>query len=86
MRKHTGQMYRCRTCHFKTVNKTHLLEHEATHSGTVHKCSICSKHYSTLKSMLQHIRRLHSQTEKGKQYLAQFITPKEGEWGLSVAV
>lgn len=78
MRKHTGQMYRCRTCSFKSVNKTHLLEHEATHSSVVHKCAICQKHYSTIKSLINHVRKYHNNTEEGKEYLTQFIGPKEG--------
>lgn len=78
MRKHTGQMYCCRTCDFKSVNKTHLLEHEATHSGVVHKCALCKRHYSTIKSLINHVRKYHADTDSGKEYLSQFISTKEG--------
>lgn len=79
MRKHTGQYYRCRTCEFKTVNKSHLLEHEGTHSGTVHSCSLCRKHYSTIKSLSNHVRIYHSNTEEGKVYYQKFVNIKEGK-------
>ena len=79
MRKHTGQMYRCRTCDFKTVNKSHLLEHESTHSGTVHICALCHKHYSTNKSLINHVRIYHSKTEEGKLYHQKFVQVKEGK-------
>ncbi|XP_067933010.1 zinc finger protein ZFAT-like [Watersipora subatra] len=78
MRKHTGQMYRCRTCKFKSVNKSHLLEHEATHSGTVHSCALCHKHYSTIKSLINHVRIYHSKTKEGKAYHQKFVQVKEG--------
>lgn len=78
MRKHTGQMYSCRTCDFKSVNKSHLLEHEATHSGVVHKCVLCKKHYSTIKSLVNHVRIYHSKTEEGRAYHQQFVHAKEG--------
>ena len=78
MRKHTGQMYKCRTCKFETINKSHLLEHESTHSGVIHKCALCKKHYSTPKSLITHIRLYHSKTEEGKAYLQKFVAAKEG--------
>jgi len=79
MRKHTGQMYRCKTCDFQSVNKSHLLEHVSTHSGIVHKCALCKKHYSTVKSLINHVRNYHSKTDEGKAYYQKFVQAKEGE-------
>lgn len=65
------------------MNKTHLLEHEATHSDVVHKCALCSKDYSTVKSLINHVRKYHAGDKEGKDYLAQFIATKEGELDLN---
>ena len=65
MRKHTGQYYRCIKCKFKTVNKSHLLEHEMTHSGIRHLCEICKKDYNTQKSLMNHVRKYHT-SKKGE--------------------
>ncbi|GAB1603206.1 zinc finger protein ZFAT-like isoform X1 [Argonauta hians] len=77
MRKHTGQFYICCKCSFKTVNKSHLLEHEATHSNVRHACEMCKKDYNTIKSLVNHIRKYHSVTRKGKQYLAKFLQGRQ---------
>ena len=47
MRKHTGQYYHCKHCDFRSVNKSHLVEHEATHDKKRHLCAICQKDYAT---------------------------------------
>ncbi|XP_033754762.1 zinc finger protein ZFAT-like isoform X2 [Pecten maximus] len=79
MRKHTGQYYKCTDCSFKSVNKSHLLEHVATHNKKKEKCDICKKTYKTLKSMINHIRKYHSSTAKGREYLATFLqNPAKG--------
>lgn len=72
MRKHTGQYYRCIKCKFKTVNKSHLLEHEMTHSGIRHLCEICKKDYNTQKSLMNHVRKYHT-SKKGREYLSRFM-------------
>ncbi|XP_029647572.1 zinc finger protein ZFAT isoform X2 [Octopus sinensis] len=77
MRKHTGQFYICCKCSFKTVNKSHLLEHEATHSNVRHACEMCKKDYNTIKSLVNHIRKYHSNTRKGKEYLAKFLQGRQ---------
>lgn len=77
MRKHTGQFYICCKCSFKTVNKSHLLEHEATHSNIRHACEMCKKDYNTIKSLVNHIRKYHSNTRKGKEYLAKFLQGRQ---------
>ncbi|XP_069113038.1 zinc finger protein ZFAT-like [Argopecten irradians] len=79
MRKHTGQYYKCSECDFKSVNKSHLLEHAATHNKKKEKCDICKKSYKTLKSMINHIRKYHGTTAKGREYLATFLqNPTKG--------
>ena len=69
MRKHTGQLYRCSACTFSTINKGHLIEHEAVHSKERHECEICHKDYSTQKSLYGHVRRKHADTPDGKDYM-----------------
>lgn len=76
MRKHTGQYYKCRSCDFKSVNKTHLLEHEATHSNVRAKCDLCKRDYNTVKSLINHVRKYHCDTTSGKAYLETFLTGK----------
>ncbi|KAL3859095.1 hypothetical protein ACJMK2_009328, partial [Sinanodonta woodiana] len=73
MRKHTGQFYKCSSpnCQFKTVNKSHLIEHEATHSNIRHPCEVCKKDYNTIKSLINHVRKYHT-SKKGKEYLQTF--------------
>ncbi|XP_052061305.1 zinc finger protein ZFAT-like [Mytilus californianus] len=77
MRKHTGQFYKCRNCDFKSVNKTHLLEHEATHSGQKAKCDICKRDYNTVKSLINHVRKYHIGTQRGKTYLDTFLSGRK---------
>lgn len=77
MRKHTGQYYRCRNCDFKSVNKSHLLEHEATHSNQKSKCDICKRVYNTVKSLVNHIRKYHLDSARGKAYLETFLTGRK---------
>lgn len=77
MRKHTGQYYRCRNCDFKSVNKSHLLEHEATHSNQKAKCDICKRVYNTVKSLVNHIRKYHLDSGRGKAYLETFLTGRK---------
>ncbi|KAI8759371.1 zinc finger protein ZFAT [Biomphalaria glabrata] len=72
MRKHTGQFYRCEQCEFKTVNKSHLVEHMMTHDNRRSQCMICQKDYSTLKSLINHVRKYHTD-KKGKEYLQTFL-------------
>ncbi|KAH9515590.1 hypothetical protein Btru_011507 [Bulinus truncatus] len=72
MRKHTGQFYRCDQCEFKTVNKSHLVEHQMTHDNRRSQCLLCEKDYSTLKSLINHIRKYHTD-KKGKEYLQTFL-------------
>ncbi|CAL1545757.1 unnamed protein product [Lymnaea stagnalis] len=72
MRKHTGQFYRCDHCEFKTVNKSHLVEHQMTHDNRRSQCILCHKDYSTLKSLINHIRKYHTD-KKGKEYLQTFL-------------
>ena len=69
MRKHTGQFYKCSKCEFQSVNKGHVLEHEATHSNVKQTCQICKKDYSTIKSLTNHIRKYHGNTTAGQKYL-----------------
>lgn len=73
MRKHTGQFFRCKFCDFKSVNKSHVLEHEAVHSNVRHQCDICKKDYNTLKSLINHVRKYHKNTPKGEEYLSSFL-------------
>ncbi|PVD20845.1 hypothetical protein C0Q70_19006 [Pomacea canaliculata] len=77
MRKHTGQFYRCKHCDFRTVNKSHLLEHEATHSKTRHPCALCHKDYSTGKSLINHVRKYHANSRRGRQYLQTFLQGRQ---------
>ncbi|XP_012940881.1 zinc finger protein ZFAT [Aplysia californica] len=72
MRKHTGQFYRCEQCDFKTVNKSHLIEHKMTHDSRRSQCMICRKDYSTLKSLINHVRKYHTD-KPGKEYLQTFL-------------
>lgn len=79
MRKHTGQFYKCGDCSFKSVNKSHLLEHVATHSKTKERCDICKKTYKTQKSLINHIRKYHGNSDKGRDYLTTFLqNPSKG--------
>lgn len=73
MRKHTGQFFRCKVCDFKSVNKSHVLEHEAVHSNVRHQCDICKKDYNTLKSLINHIRKYHKNSGRGEEYLSSFL-------------
>lgn len=72
MRRHTGQFYQCRHCSFKAVNKSHVLEHEATHSTERLICKLCKHDYSTVKSLINHIRKYHHD-KKGEEYLLQYM-------------
>ncbi|GFR74629.1 zinc finger protein ZFAT [Elysia marginata] len=72
MRKHTGQYYRCDQCDFKTVNKSHLVEHQMIHTNRRAQCLLCQKDYSTLKSLINHVRKYHTD-KKGKEYLQTFL-------------
>ncbi|KAK3757650.1 hypothetical protein RRG08_000162 [Elysia crispata] len=72
MRKHTGQFYRCDQCDFKTVNKSHLVEHQMIHTNRRAQCLLCQKDYSTLKSLINHVRKYHTD-KKGKDYLQTFL-------------
>ena len=72
IREHTGQLYTCSKCAFATPNKTHLLEHEDTHSNVKSTCRFCKKKYSTRKSLVNHIRRYHANKD-GRSYLAEFM-------------
>ena len=65
MRRHTGQLYRCSNCSFATCNKSHLVEHIRTHARSKQPCRICSKKYTTEKSLVNHIRKYHK-GENGK--------------------
>jgi len=65
MRKHTGQYYHCDKCKFRTVNKSHLIEHQQTHANIKQQCNMCKKMYNTLKSLMSHIRKYHD-NPKGK--------------------
>lgn len=78
IRKHTGQFYKCdhEGCKFRTVNKSHLLEHSMTHSGEKHQCEICKKLYNTQKSLMSHIRKYHD-NHKGRDYLATFMQGRD---------
>lgn len=76
MRKHTGQFYTCPECDFKTVNKSHLIEHKSTHSLEKQQCEMCKKDYKTVKSLINHIRKYHS-SKRGKEYLQRFTTGRQ---------
>ncbi|XP_045192490.2 zinc finger protein ZFAT-like [Mercenaria mercenaria] len=78
IRKHTGQFYKCEHsgCKFKTVNKSHLLEHSMTHSGEKHQCELCKKLYNTQKSLMSHIRKYHDNA-RGREYLSQFMQGRD---------
>lgn len=129
MRKHTGQYYHCKHCDFRSVNKSHLVEHEATHDKKRHLCAICQKDYATGeiwtvwgqpvvdlviynhvqnqpllknaegeedgalsswcgfpllslyfttgKSLINHVRKYHSNSRKGQQYLQTFLQGRQ---------
>ncbi|XP_046329352.2 zinc finger protein ZFAT-like isoform X1 [Haliotis rufescens] len=77
MRKHTGQFYNCSKCSFRTVNKSHLLEHEATHSNVRKQCQMCKKDYNTLKSLINHVRKYHKFSAKGREYLQTFLQGRQ---------
>ncbi|KAL8564633.1 hypothetical protein ACOMHN_032189 [Nucella lapillus] len=77
MRKHTGQYYQCKHCEFRSVNKSHLVEHEATHDKKRHPCAICHKDYATGKSLINHVRKYHSNSRKGQQYLQTFLQGRQ---------
>lgn len=77
MRKHTGQYYKCRNCDFKSVNKSHLIEHEATHSNQKAKCDICKRVYNTVKSLVNHVRKYHLDSSRGKTYLETFLSGRK---------
>ncbi|XP_070205765.1 zinc finger protein ZFAT-like [Littorina saxatilis] len=77
MRKHTGQYYQCKHCDFHSVNKSHLVEHEATHEKKRHPCAICQKDYATGKSLINHVRKYHSNTRKGQKYLQTFLQGRQ---------
>ncbi|KAL4235227.1 hypothetical protein ACF0H5_006865 [Mactra antiquata] len=85
IRKHTGQFYKCEhpNCKFKTVNKSHLLEHSMIHSGEKHQCSLCKKHYNTQKSLMSHIRKYHD-NYKGREYLATFMQGRDVSRGSTI--
>ena len=72
MRRHTGQLYKCAHCPFKSVNKGHLIEHQAIHNKTREVCKLCRRDYNTPKSLLNHVRKYHGHTAKGKEYLNSF--------------
>nr|KAG5708031.1 hypothetical protein BaRGS_025169 [Batillaria attramentaria] len=77
MRKHTGQYYNCKHCDFRTVNKSHLVEHEATHDKTRHPCALCQRDYATSKSLINHVRKYHSNSRRGRQYLQSFLQGRQ---------
>ncbi|XP_050398943.1 zinc finger protein ZFAT isoform X1 [Patella vulgata] len=79
MRRHTGQFYVCQKCPFHSVNKSHLIEHEATHNNTRYLCNLCKKDYNTQKSLVNHIRKYHCDSQKGKDYLAIFLNKRTNQ-------
>ncbi|XP_074645568.1 zinc finger protein ZFAT-like isoform X2 [Tubulanus polymorphus] len=74
MRKHTGQFYRCKSCDFKSVNRSHVIDHESIHNAERHRCEICQNDYSTLKSLINHVRKYHGSNQRGVDYLQQFLS------------
>ncbi|XP_060597542.1 zinc finger protein ZFAT-like [Ruditapes philippinarum] len=78
IRKHTGQYYKCDQsgCKFRTVNKSHLIEHAMIHNGEKHQCELCRKLYNTQKSLMSHIRKYHDNL-KGREYLSTFMQGRD---------
>ncbi|XP_067136935.1 zinc finger protein ZFAT-like isoform X2 [Centruroides vittatus] len=72
MRKHTGNYFKCSQCNFQSLNRSHLAEHEATHSNRRHQCKLCHNYYNTVKSLMNHVRKYHTNSH-GRQYLSTFL-------------
>lgn len=65
-RIHTGQTIKCGLpgCHFETVRKHNLVQHQITHSKEKpHQCEICGKSFSLVKNMRRHML-MHNFTAK----------------------
>ena len=70
-RRHTGMMFHCTRCSFKTANRSHLTEHEQTHVSDLRVCDLCCRDYKTLKSLVNHTRKYHARSPAGASYLAR---------------
>jgi len=70
-RHHTGMLFCCTRCCFKTANRSHLAEHEQTHRHDQRTCELCCRDYKTSKSLINHTRKYHAQTSAGANYLAR---------------
>lgn len=70
-RRHTGMMFQCQRCSFRTANRSHLDEHNETHEFNQRTCDLCRRAYKSLKSLINHTRKYHAQTEAGASSLAR---------------
>lgn len=60
LRTHTGQMLKCLLpgCHFETIRKENLLQHQLTHSKEKpHQCDVCGKAFSLVKNLRRHMKQ-----------------------------
>ena len=64
-------LFHCLKCSFKTANRSHLTEHEQTHRLDRRTCELCHRDYKTLKSLINHTRKYHSQTSAGVECLSR---------------
>ncbi|KAF8770860.1 Zinc finger protein ZFAT like protein [Argiope bruennichi] len=77
MRNHTGKLFYCSKCSFKSNKRSHLLEHEETHSSIMQLCKLCKNTYKTVKSLIAHVLRYHS-NPRGKKYV-KFLSGKSSK-------
>ena len=85
MIKHTEdkQYYHCEQCNYKTVIKSKVKEHLATHSDARFGCEMCGKQYKTKIHLKRHFESEHEKIRytcescgfeaKRKEYLKNHI-------------
>ena len=58
--------YKCENCDYVSLDLSNYKRHlEGSHSGTVHKCKICSKEFKWQRSLSRHIVMNHSYDVSG---------------------
>ena len=59
MRRHTGDMFECQECEYKTIEKRKLRDHMRKHTGDMLQCPNCE--YKTIsKGNLKKHMRIHT--------------------------
>ncbi|XP_014681045.1 PREDICTED: zinc finger protein ZFAT-like isoform X3 [Priapulus caudatus] len=72
MRKHTGNLFTCKLCEFKSLSRLSLEAHVQKHAEPcLSKCKLCNddSSYSSKELLRDHVLKHHVTTNDGRRYL-----------------